>query len=355
MTNRPYLLVFLIAMSIAYLLTMVIRRISVKLQLLDLPDERKIHAIAVPYLGGVSVFFGFMMALGVALHLDRGFRFEFLSEFVGLFVAAAIIFLLGIFDDLGGSNATIKFAFQAVSATVLWGYGFRIESLSSLTGGKIDLGPVLGWALTVLWFWSITNAMNLIDGLDGLCAGIGSIAAVTLFFAGLWRGEDVLPFMAIALGGALIGFLPHNLHPAKIFLGDTGSLTIGFLIAAMGLVSFTKASTLVSLLVPVATLALPVSDTLLAILRRQRLHKNLFQADRMHLHHRLIRLMPHGRAVFLLLMITAYSSVLGMAMMLTDTRTSIWIFGLLVGTLVACVAVLRLYERSCGIDYLEGE
>ncbi|RMH54508.1 MAG: undecaprenyl/decaprenyl-phosphate alpha-N-acetylglucosaminyl 1-phosphate transferase [Candidatus Hydrogenedentota bacterium] len=348
-----FLLTFLVAMSLSYLLTMVIRRLSTKLQLLDFPDERKIHRRAVPYLGGVSVFVGFMMAVGVALHIDRGFRFEFLREFIGLFVATSIIFLLGIFDDLGGSTATIKFAFQAVAATVLWGYGYRIDQVSWLFGGTIHLDPISGWLLTILWFWSVTNAMNLIDGLDGLCSGIGAIAATTLFWAGLLRQEPVLPFLAIALAGALIGFLPHNFHPAKIFLGDTGSLTIGFLIAAMGLVSFSKAATLVSLLVPTAALALPVTDTLLAILRRRHLRTNIFQADRKHIHHRLLRLLPHDRAVVLLLLLTGYSSVLGLVMSVTNKTTSFWILLLLVGSLALVIVVLRLIERASGIDYLD--
>lgn len=353
MESRPYFLVFLIAMSVAYLVTMVIRRISVKLQLLDLPDSRKIHATAVPYLGGVAVFSGFMMALGVALHLDRIFRYEFLQEFIGLFVATSIVFLLGIFDDLGGSSASIKLSFQTVAATILWGYGFRIERISDPYGGIIELGPVFGWFATVFWYWAVTNAMNLIDGLDGLCAGVGAIAATTLVCVGFYRDENVLPFLALALSGALVGFLPHNFHPAKIFLGDTGSLTIGFLVATMGLVSFTKISTVVSMLVPVSTLALPVADTLLSMIRRQRLHKNIFQADRMHIHHRLLRLMPHGRAVQFLLILTGYTSVLGLTMIMSDLATSIWIFNLIVGTVLAVVMILRLVERSSGIDYLD--
>lgn len=335
----------MIAISISYLLTMILRRVCLRFQLLDIPDERKIHTNAVPYLGGVAVFVGAMMAMGVALHLDRGFRFEFLQEFIGLFVAASIILLLGIFDDLGGSNAEIKLVFQAVAATVLWGYGFRIEHFTSFFGGTYELGPVLGWFATIIWFWALTNAMNLIDGLDGLCAGIGAIAATTLFLVGLWRGENVLPFLAIALSGALLGFLPHNFHPARIFLGDTGSLLIGFFIAAMSLVSFTKASTMVSLVVPVVALALPVTDTLMAIIRRGRLHKNIFQADREHIHHRIIRLLSYRRAVFILYLITAYASVLATAMVFTDTVTAFWIFGLLIGSLLFAVAALRIAEH----------
>lgn len=344
MSEHPFLLVFLIASSISYLLTMVLRRICVQFQLLDMPDERKIHKHAVPYLGGVAVFTGTMMGLGVSLHLDRSFRFEFLQEFIGLFVACSIILLLGIFDDLGGSNAGTKLIFQGVAATVLWGYGFRIEKITGFGDAPIALDPLIGWAVTVFWFWALTNALNLIDGLDGLCAGIGGIAALTLFLVGLWRGENVLPFLAIALTGALAGFLPHNIHPAKIFLGDTGSLMIGFLIAAMSLVSFTKASAMVSLVVPVMALALPVTDTVMAIVRRGRLKKNIFQADREHIHHRIIRVLPYRRAVFLLHTITAYASVLGASMVFTATSTSFWIFGLLIGTLVLAVAALRIAE-----------
>ncbi len=345
MMEHPYFLVFLISSSISYLITLVMRRICHQLRLLDMPGERKVHQFAVPYLGGVAVFFGFMMSLGVALHLDRPFRYEFLQEFIGLFVAASIIFLLGIFDDLGGSNATIKLVFQTVAATVLWGYGFRIGSISSPWGGTFVLGPVVEWFVTIFWFWAIINAMNIIDGLDGLCAGIGAIAATTLFLTGIWREELVLSFLAIALVGALLGFLPHNFNPAKIFLGDTGSLTIGFLIASMSLVSFTKSSIMVSLIVPVAALAFPVTDTILAIIRRKRLKKNIFQADREHVHHRLLRLMPHKHVVIILYIVTAYASVLGLSMVYSDVTTSFWIFGILVGSMLIAVAMLRLAEQ----------
>lgn len=353
--TRPYLLVFLIASSIAYLITLILRRISTKLRLLDLPDERKIHKYAVPYLGGIAVFFGFMMALSVALHLDRPFRYEFLQEFIGLFVGASIILLLGIFDDLGGSNATIKLAFQTVAATVMWGYGFEISRISSPFGGSIELDPALAWFVTVFWFWAIINAMNLIDGLDGLCAGLGAISATTLFLAGMLRGEGVLPFLAVALAGSLIGFLPHNIHPARIFLGDTGSLLIGFLIASMSLISFTKASAMVSLIVPVATLALPVTDTIMAMIRRQRMKKNLFQADREHIHHRLLRIMPHKQAVFFLYMVSAYASVLGIAMISANFVTSFWIMGVLVGSILTAVVILRVLEQKHGTAFDEEE
>lgn len=353
----PHLLVLLVAATLSYLITMILRRVCDKFGLLDFPDPRKIHRRPVPYLGGVAIYAATMIGIALALHLDPDFRFEFLSSFVGLFVAAAIVFLLGIFDDLGGSTAGVKLSFQTVAATVMWAYGFRIDEVTGPFGAAIEFDEVLSWILTTFWFVSIINAVNLIDGLDGLAAGIGAIAATTLAIAGLARsGDVVLPFLGVALTGALLGFLPHNLHPAKIFLGDTGAMTIGFLLAAFSLISYAKAAAITTLVVPVAALAVPVVDTLLAVVRRARRGAHLFRADREHLHHLLLRALPHARAVAVIHLLTLYFAAVGLGyVFFPDPRVGLTLTVLLVGSAFAVVFGITLYAARRGAKRVEWE
>ena len=177
-----------------------------------------------------------------------------------------------------------------------------------------------------------------------LAAGIGAIAATTLAVAGLLREEHVLPFLGIALAGSLIGLLPHNLHPARIFLGDTGAMTIGFLLAAMSLGSSAKAMTITTLLIPTAALAVPVADTFLALVRRGQRHEHLFRADREHIHHRLLRHFSHKRTVLILHLATLYFALLGLGYVVIPKEYGLAITILLVGSAFMAVFSVHLIE-----------
>lgn len=343
----PQLLVFLVAVGVSDLSTGIVRRISTRVGLLDHPDDRKIHHESVPYMGGVAIFISFFLAVALGLHLDAGFRFAFLRQFIGIFIATCVIFLLGIFDDLGGSNASIKFLWQSVAATIAYAYGFNVDRITNPFGGEILFDPVLSWALTVLWFAAVTNAVNLIDGLDGLAAGVCAMTATTLFLVGVSRDAIVPASLSIALAGALIGFLRHNFHPAKIFMGDAGALTVGFLLAAISTDSLTKASTFASLAVPFAALGLPILDTSLAILRRVTSGRPVFDADRGHLHHRLLAMgFSHRRTVLLLYCVTLYFCIVGYSFVWIQREKAFLLVILLFVSAVVAARGFALFERA---------
>jgi len=266
-------------------------------------STRKVHSARVPRLGGVAIVAGFYApllglilyptGLGSLFYADASRAFAFL--FGGLAIAA-----LGFFDDIFGAGAVEKFFVQIAVALYLWWAGFRIEDVHLVGNTVLPLG-LFGAVITVLWIVGVMNALNLIDGLDGLAAGIALVSAVTNFvIAGL--GEQ--PLMALwmaALAGSLIAFLRFNFNPARIFMGDGGSLFIGYVLAVSAIRTNQKSSAAVSLLVPIVALALPIADTLLAMLRRGLRGRPMFSGDKEHIHHRLLALGLTHREVVLLL------------------------------------------------------
>jgi len=307
-----YVIVFLAAAAISLLATPLVRRLSRALAIMDRPEARKMHQEAMPLLGGLAVAAGFaggcLLACALPGHRVPG------MPFLGLAIGALLMVGLGIYDDARGADARLKLSVQALAGLVVIAAGSRIGILTNPFGGIWDLGA-LSVPVTLLWIVGITNAMNLIDGLDGLAAGIGAIVAATLFAAGLPDASSFFPVAAIALSGAAAGFLRWNFPPARIFLGDTGSLLLGFVIAVLGMQGSFKGTTALALVVPIIALGIPVADTALAILRRGRQHKHLFQADREHLHHRLVRIgLTPRQAVLVLYWISIFLA--GTAIML---------------------------------------
>jgi len=282
-----YLIVFIAAMATTLLLTPLVRRAALALRVVDRPGERKIHAAPMPLLGGLAVAAGFAAGCAVA-YAHPGLR-SFDTPFLGLLTGAAMMVMLGIYDDRFGADAKLKLSVQTLAATIVVASGSSIEILTNPFGGHWDLGA-LSVPASILWIVGLTNALNLIDGLDGLAAGIGAIVSLTLFAVAIPDPVSFVPITALALAGSCIGFLRSNFPPARIFLGDTGSLLLGFVIAVIGMQGFLKGTTALTLLVPLIAVGVPVLDTCLAILRRSVRRTHLFQADREHLHHRLLRI-----------------------------------------------------------------
>ncbi len=309
------LIVFLVAAAVSLLATPLARRLAIRLGILDRPEARKIHREAMPLLGGLAVAAGFAAGclLAAALAGSHGAPD---TPMLGLAVGALLMVGLGVYDDARGADARLKLSVQAVAALVVIASGSRIGILTNPFGGTWDLG-VLSVPVTLLWIIGITNAMNLIDGLDGLAAGIGAIVAATLFVAWMPDSTSFVPLAAIALAGAATGFLRWNFPPARIFLGDTGSLLLGFVIAVLGMQGSLKGTTALALVVPIIALGIPVADTALAILRRGRERRHLFQADREHLHHRLVRIgLTQRQAVLVLYWVSIFLA--GTAIMLKN-------------------------------------
>jgi UDP-GlcNAc:undecaprenyl-phosphate GlcNAc-1-phosphate transferase len=267
--------------------TPLVRRVALRWGCLDHPAPNKPHGRAIPTLGGLAIAVPFLGVLwGHALLAPSPLT---TPELAGLTGAGGLLVLLGSYDDLRGCGASLKLAVQVVAALVLYGAGFGIEQLTNPFDDAVGLSA-LALPVTILWIVGITNAINLIDGLDGLASGVVLIAAVTLLVIAGRVDETAVVLTAAVLAGSLAGFLPHNLPPARIFLGDTGSLFLGVTIAAVSLLHNRKGALTITLLLPVVLLALPILDTTLAFCRRIAGLRHPFQGDTQHLHHRLLRL-----------------------------------------------------------------
>ncbi|HET6763481.1 MAG TPA: MraY family glycosyltransferase, partial [Longimicrobiaceae bacterium] len=271
----------------------------------------------VPRLGGIAVGAAMCAGMGVALWVPAGtlrFRTDPTDFYVAVLGCAGFLFVVGLADDLANLSAARKLAAQTVAALVAYALGFRVEVLTFGGPGQLALG-VFALPVTVLWMVGVTNAFNLIDGLDGLATGIALVALATTFVVAWVLGNYEVALACAALGGALLGFLRYNLRPASIFLGDAGSLFVGFMLAVLSVHGSTKSATAVLAVVPVLVLALPLLDTGLAIMRRWLRGVPVFGADERHLHHRLLAIgLTHRRAVGVLYVLAIALAVLALVL-----------------------------------------
>ncbi len=318
---------------VAISVTPVMVRIATRKGWVDQPGLRKVHLSPIPRLGGVGIF----LAIWLAWFLFRDSQPLVLDPapfraFETLFGASALIFLLGIYDDIRGANAWQKLAVQFVAAAWVVSQGLQIKLVLNPFGGEelAVSSAALSWTLSLFWIVLVTNAINLIDGLDGLASGVCAITALSIFFISSEFGSLHIPVFAMCVAGACLGFLMFNFSPARIFLGDSGSLVLGFLLACLSLMGSTKRSTAIVMFGPPLILLLPLADTFMAIGRRflrrvvlgeasapaggrslvSRL-KEVLQADQEHIHHGLLKIgLSHRSAVILLYAIT---TVLGIS------------------------------------------
>ncbi len=291
----------LVAFMVAAALTPAVRRLAIRLGAVDEPNRaRRVHERSTPRMGGLAIGVAFYIAIFVLLMLRTevgGIFVRHGMSVVALLGGGAIILALGAWDDVRGAGARLKFGVQIPVAVGLVAAGFSFSHIALPWGGVFEVGWV-GAIVSVLWIVGITNAMNLIDGLDGLAAGIAALVAGTLLVTAMVHDNPIGALISGALMGSVLGFLLHNRHPASIFMGDTGSLFIGYVLAATGLFTSTKSATTVALLVPILALSLPITDTILATVRRLVQGKSPFNADREHIHHKLIDAgLTHGRTV----------------------------------------------------------
>lgn len=300
-----FFVAFLTSLVVGAVLTLVVRNRAHAYGWFDqAKSSRKIHVRPVPRLGGVAIVGGFFAPLCALLLTDSGVGTAFYMQdklALGMFGGGVAIALLGLYDDLRGAGARLKFTVQFGVAAALYGLGFRAEIIANPFGDPVALGW-LSIPFTLLWIVGVVNAMNLIDGLDGLAGGVAFFAVLPNFILAFARGDVVLCLVMAALGGAVLGFLIFNFNPASIFMGDTGSMFLGFVLAAVSLKTYSKSGTAVAMLVPIIALGLPIMDTLLAVVRRTALRRPLFSADKEHIHHRLMSrlLLSHRRTVLAL-------------------------------------------------------
>ncbi len=341
-------LVFVVALVTSATFTRWLRDFSIARGWTSVPSsDRHVHTRPIPRLGGVAIFLTLwcMVLLAHWVPGHFGTRESPLSHFtLKIMEPATIVFLLGLIDDFCGLSACLKFAVQAGAAVLLFWNGFGISQLSILAGHS-HLGWLVGLPLTILWVLWITNAFNLIDGLDGLAAGSALFSTLVTCVVALLSHNEVILFLTLALSGAIAGFLRYNFNPASIFLGDCGSLLIGFLLSAIAIAGSQKAPTMVAVAIPIVSLGLPILDVAVAVIRRFLSCKQLFGADREHIHHKLLgRGVSHRQAVLVLYGVSACFGLLSLLLLNpggTAAATVLVVVGL--GVLIG-VQQLRYHE-----------
>lgn len=311
-TLRNVLIVLGVAMAISFAVTPLSIKIAHKIGAMDVPkDNRRMHRRAIPRFGGMAIFAGTMITIAIFQWQDPKMRIAMLG--------GGLIYAVGVADDLKNIHAGVKFALETAVAIMVYAMGIRISIINNYFGtGNWILSDAICFIITVLWIVGITNTINLIDGLDGLAAGTSAIAALCIAYVAYIHGDTygmtTVCIAMLALAGSCIGFLPFNFSPAKTFMGDGGALFLGFMISVLSVIGPLRRSTVIAVVVPVVVLAIPIFDTSFAIVRRIVNRQPIMEADKGHLHH---RLMDAGygqrRAV---LMLYGNSAIMGMAAVL---------------------------------------
>ena len=325
------------ALLVSFVSTPVVKALAQRMGAMDVPkDARRMHDHPIPRMGGLAIFFGFMLSVLVFLPLTEQLR--------GMLLGASLIVVLGILDDIYALSAKLKFVVQIVAALIAVSQGNVITVLSNPNifsdDPFWDLG-ILSVPVTVLWIVGITNAVNLIDGLDGLACGVSTISSMTMLVIALVVAEADVAIIMAALAGACIGFLPYNLNPAKIFMGDTGSTFLGFVLAVVSIQGLFKYAAIISFAVPFLMLALPIFDTCFAIIRRVSKGQSPMSPDRSHIHHRLIDMgFSQKQAVAVLYVISA---ILGLSAVVLTTSGELRALLFLAALCVAAGVSARIF------------
>ncbi len=320
--------------------------LAVKTDAIDRPSARRVNTKPIPRLGGVAMFLGMVgallvLALGIfVLDWETPFGVHALLDDVDYFwlgVGVLVMFCVGLADDIKSLNPKVKLLGQLVAAGIAASSGLLFAGVR--IGGEFLTFGWVAWPLTVLYLVAFANVINLIDGLDGLASGIVAISSTAIMILALLQGQVAAAFLCAGLIGACLGFLRYNFNPASIFMGDCGALTLGFTMGVISLLAVAKSTILVSMLVPVVAAAIPVLDTLAAIIRRVRSGRPIDEADKGHLHHRLLDRGHSQRSTVLIMWTwTAQFSILGVALMFVQG----WLYWLIIAAIVVLAVVILL-------------
>lgn len=325
-----YMLAFVIAAGVALLITPGVIFLAARTGAMDAPDARKVHKKPIPRIGGIGIYAAFMAAIFSVLSFVE-VTAEVRTELIGLMVGGSLIVLVGVIDDYKNLPAKVKLVGQILAAAVLViAFDVRIDFITDPFGDYIYT-EWLAIPVTIFWIVGLTNTVNLIDGLDGLAAGVSTIASITIFLVALQQGILLVAVLTAALAGAAFGFLYYNFNPARIFMGDSGSMFLGYMLAGISVIGAVKSAATIALIVPILALGLPILDTTFAIVRRYRGGVPIFKPDKGHLHHRLLDLGFSQRQAVLLMYVI--SALLGLsAVALTEVSSQFAI-------LIVCVVV----------------
>lgn len=344
------IILFLVALVVTIALTPLARRLAISLDAIDYPSARRVNMEPIPRMGGVAIFGGMVAAIAVALigmhwwgwtsPLQGGLGNK--VNYVGVAIGVVIMFGVGIADDIYNLKPKVKLLGQIIAACVVAGSGLLFSSIHNfISDGYFEFG-LLSYPLTVFYLVAFANIINLIDGLDGLAAGITAITAATIGVLAVSTGRPGAALLSFIIVGACVGFLKSNIHPASIFMGDSGALLLGFAIGIVSLMAVARSAFFVSLLVPIIAAGVPILDTAIAIIRRKRAHQPIDEADRGHIHHRLLQAGFSQRAtVFIMWGWTALLSVGAILVSAVDGPPRYIIFAVL--AIVTCVIVFKLH------------
>lgn len=337
-----YLTVFLIAMAVSIIMTPFARKLAFKIGAIDVPkDDRRVHKTPIPRLGGLAIYLGFVISVITMLPMSR--------TVIGMLAGGTLMVIMGMIDDRKPLSAKAKLMGQIACALILIFYGMRIEyfNIPLTAKGILSLG-IFSIPVTIFWIVGITNTINLIDGLDGLAAGVSTIAALSLSYVAHANGRPEGTVMIIlAIAGAAMGFLPYNFNPAKIFMGDTGSLFLGYMLAAISIDGAMKGATALATVVPVLALGLPIFDTTFAILRRAWNGRPIMEPDKGHLHHRLLSTgMGQRRTVLILYTISAALGLSAAFMSSSKILDSLAILVIASGMMYFTIGIPKLQKQK---------
>lgn len=329
------LIAFLISVTTSFIVTPIIILLSKKINAVDLPDQvRKFHDGVKPTLGGIALFLG---ALAGLLYLQPAH-----PQMLSIIIGAIIIIVVGIIDDLYDMKPMYKLAGQVAAALVVIQSGIIIDKMTIPFIGTVSLGSI-GIILSILWIVAVANVMNIIDGLDGLAAGVASIALLSILVIGFMDHRMLVVYLAIVIIGSNIGFLPFNFYPSKIIMGDTGSMFLGYSIAVISILGLFKNVAFFSFLVPLIVIAVPIIDTVLAIIRRKLNNESITTADRKHIHYELMNVgYSHRTSVLILYGFSVYFGILAILFNSGTMLTSLII-------LAASIIGIRLIMVVAGI------
>lgn len=337
---EKYLIAFIAALAISFAVTPLIKKLAIRIGAIDFPrDDRRVHDEPIPRLGGLAIYIGFLVAV---LSLV-----PYSVKTLGTLAGATLIVILGVVDDMKPLSSRLKLLVQVMAAFILVACGVRVEWITNPfnTVEGMTYLSYFSYPITIFWVVGVTNTLNLIDGLDGLAAGIAFIASLTLLTVSLMNGNRTMVIYTAALAGASIGFLPYNFNPAKIFMGDTGSTFLGFVLAAISIEGAMKGAATLAIAIPVLALGLPIFDTTFAIIRRAVNGKPIMEADKGHLHHRLLALGLSQKQVVLTLYAASAFLGLGAIVVTQDNPVkSMAVIGFVAATMVLALGQMGFHE-----------
>lgn len=340
-----YIWAFLIALFVALIATPAVIVLAAKTGAMDAPDARKVHKGPMPRIGGLAIYCGFMTAILAMLNFAELTQ-EVANGVIGLLLGGTLIVIIGLIDDYKNLPAKVKLLGQILAACVVVYFDVRIDVITDPFGDYLYLEYMAAPA-TVFWIVGLTNTVNLIDGLDGLAAGVSTIASITIMLVALQEDVMIVALFTAALAGAALGFLRYNFNPAKIFMGDTGSMFLGFILAGISVIGAVKCTATIALIVPILALGLPIMDTTFAIIRRYRGGVPIFKPDKGHLHHRLLDLGFSQRQAVLLMYVI--SALLGLSAVALNEVSG----GMSIVIVVCVLLVVFLGARKLGIFRLK--